>query len=425
MHYIATMQKNDPSPPAATRLRECPMCGLFQSMPGLGRGASAHCGRCGAALRHQRTDPAGRALALATTAMLLFGLAASQPFLELQLRGQGQPTTLFTGPEQLESQGMWELALVVLITTTLAPLAKLGGLIWVLVGLRLPRPPRHLATVFRWVELLGPWAMVEVFMLGVFVAYTKLSDMAAVQVGTAVYALGAIMLAMAAADAALDHEAIWEEIERQGLEAEPDTPGHGPRIGCDSCGFVSHHRHTCPRCGGRLHHRKPNSMARTAALLLAAAVLYVPANLLPVTTVIQLGRGSPSTILSGVEELGAAGQWPLALLVFVASISVPVLKLIGLGTLLITTKRRMAGRLGERTLLYRIVDAVGRWSMIDVFMISILTAVVHMGQLASVIPGPGVICFCAVVILTMVASHSFDPRLMWDAAEPPASRTPE
>jgi paraquat-inducible protein A len=133
-------------------------------------------------------------------------------------------------------------------------------------------------------------------------------------------------------------------------------------------------------------------------------------------TVIRLGRGESDTILSGVQALAVSGMWPLAALVFVASITVPVLKLTGLGMMLLTTRRGSSWRLPERTFIYRIVDSIGRWSMIDVFMVSILTALVRMGRLATINPGPGVLAFCSVVILTMFAAMSFDPRLMWDAA---------
>jgi paraquat-inducible protein A len=173
----------------------------------------------------------------------------------------------------------------------------------------------------------------------------------------------------------------------------------------------------CPRCGSALHARKPNSIARTWALLLAAAILYVPANLYPVMTVISLGQGTPDTILSGVEELAHAGMWPLALLVFFASITVPMLKLIGLTVMLISTQTRSHRRLRDRTVLYRIVEFVGRWSMIDVFMISILVGLVQLGNLATIEPGIGAVSFACVVILTMLAAESFDPRLMWDAVE--------
>ena len=144
--------------------------------------------------------------------------------------------------------------------------------------------------------------------------------------------------------------------------------------------------------------------------------LYIPANIYPVLTVVQLGSGQPSTILGGVRELIDYGLWPLAALVFFASVAVPVLKLVGLTVLLITTQRRSRDHLRDRTVLYRIVDAIGRWSMIDIFMESILVALVQFGVIASVYPGAGAIAFAAVVILTMLAARGFDPRLMWDNA---------
>jgi len=135
-----------------------------------------------------------------------------------------------------------------------------------------------------------------------------------------------------------------------------------------------------------------------------------------VLTVVRFGAGEPSTILGGVQELLDIGMWPLAALVFFASVAVPVLKLIGLGTLLISTHTGTGWALHDRTVLYRIVDAIGRWSMIDIFMESILVGLVQFGRLASVYPGPGAVAFAAVVILTMLAARSFDPRLMWDSA---------
>jgi paraquat-inducible protein A len=406
-----------PSVGAPPRMRECPECGLFQRLPALPRGAVARCARCGAVLRRRRSDPVGRSLALAVTGLLLFALAVGLPFMDVDVGGLNRETTLLSGPFELEQQGVWELGIAVLVTTVAAPLARLLALTYVLVGLRLPRPPHHLFAVFRWVEWLGPWSMVEVFLLGVFVAYTRLVTMAHVEVGGAIYALGGLMLAMAAADGVLDHEAVWEGLERRGVVAGRRASHPGKRLfGCDSCGMVSRATVQCPRCGAAARPRKTDSVARTWALLLAAAILYIPANTLPVLTVIRLGQGTPSTILGGVDELFAVGMWPLGLLVFFASILVPIFKLICLTLLLVSTGRGARTGLRERTLLYRVVDSIGRWSMIDVFMISILTAMVRMGRLASVYPGSGAIAFCSVVILTMLAAHSFDPRLMWDAA---------
>jgi paraquat-inducible protein A len=181
-------------------------------------------------------------------------------------------------------------------------------------------------------------------------------------------------------------------------------------------------RERCPRCDSTLHVRKPNSVARTWALVIAAAVLYIPANYYPVLTVVQLGAGQPSTILGGVEELITARQYPLAALVFFASILVPVLKLIGLSLMLIATQSGAAGWLRDRTRLYHIVRFIGRWSMIDIFMESLLGALVVFGSVVTIEPGVGAVAFCAVVILTMLAAETFDPRLMWDAVARGAPR---
>jgi paraquat-inducible protein A len=162
--------------------------------------------------------------------------------------------------------------------------------------------------------------------------------------------------------------------------------------------------------------RLPESISRTWALLAAATLLLVPANLYPVMTVTRFGMGEPSTILSGVVHLVEDGAWPLALLVFFASFVVPITKIGALALLLLTTQRGSAWRMRDRTLLYRVTEAVGAWSMIDVFLVGILVALVRMDALATVRPGIGATFFGAAVVLTMLAAHAFDPRLLWDRA---------
>jgi len=403
-------------PPAD--LRECPDCGLFQTVPKLRPGLVADCGRCGALLRRRRKNSFAVTSALMFTGLALFCVAMFSPLMGLRFAGREQLTTLPSLPLAFERFGMWELSLVVLAFTTVAPLAKLTLTAGVLIGLRTRRVPTPALTAMaRARSWLTPWAMTEVFLLGLFVAYTRLSVIATVEVGVALYAMAGLMLVMVAADAWLDEHAMWDAIGRHA--GRNQEPGHGPLIGCDTCGQATRgfEGEPCPRCESFLRVRKPEPVARTWALLLAAAALYIPSNILPVMTVIRLGRGHPSTILGGVQELIEYKMWPLALLVFVASVAVPVVKLILLAYMLITTQRGSAIRLRQRTRLYRLVDVIGRWSMIDVFMISILTALVRMGLLASVIPGAGAICFAGVVILTMLAAFSFDPRVMWDAAE--------
>ena len=173
------------------------------------------------------------------------------------------------------------------------------------------------------------------------------------------------------------------------------TSAERQTVACETCEKVAtiqgHERHLCRRCGARLHHRKPNGIARCWALVIAALILYIPANVYPVLTVVQMGSGAPSTILGGVEELVTAKMYPLAALVFFASILVPVLKLFGLMLLLVMTQLGRGERLVDRGRLYRIVSVIGRWSMIDIFMESILVALVQFGAIVTIEPGFGAV----------------------------------
>lgn len=173
----------------------------------------------------------------------------------------------------------------------------------------------------------------------------------------------------------------------------------------------------CPRCGAILHSRKPNSIARTWALLIAAGILYIPANILPMTISTSLGQTQSDTIMSGVIYFIQDGSWYIALIIFTASIFVPLLKLLILGYLLISVQRGFSFRPKDRTRLYRITETVGRWSMLDIFVVTIVVALVNLGALASMKAGPAAPYFAGVVVITIFAALSFDPRLIWDEKE--------
>ncbi|WP_300719297.1 paraquat-inducible protein A [Pseudomonas sp.] len=174
---------------------------------------------------------------------------------------------------------------------------------------------------------------------------------------------------------------------------------------------------TCTRCGAWVHARRPNSLMRTWALLLTSAILYIPANLLPIMTINALGQGEPSTIMSGVVELVQHGMIPIAAVVFIASILVPTFKLVGIGLLLFSVQRHQPLSARQRIIMYRFIEFIGRWSMLDIFVIAILVAVVNFGRIASVEANFGAVAFASVVILTMLAAVTFDPRLIWDNTE--------
>jgi paraquat-inducible protein A len=187
---------------------------------------------------------------------------------------------------------------------------------------------------------------------------------------------------------------------------------------CHTCGLLMQlppGKHAnCPRCGDSVHLRKSNSVRNTWALLLSAIAMYLPANVLPIMTVTSLGNTQSDTIMSGVIYFLKHGDWPLALVIFTASVLVPLLKMIALTYLLLSVQRKSPLRRNQRTRLYRITELVGRWSMVDVFVVALMAALVQVGELATIQPAMGAVAFASVVILTMLAAMAFDSRLIWD-----------
>ena len=401
----------------------CEGCGTVHRLPAMSDDTVATCTACGGQLALRYDDTVTRTLALYVAALCLVLVANAFPIMTMAIEGQSNAATILDSAKVLYVEGMWPLSVAVALAGIIMPLVKILGMIAVLTPLQLGLRPTWIVGAFRLVERVQTWAMMEVYLLGVIVAYVKMQDLATVTLGIAAIAFVLTILLVAAADARFDPHAIWLRLAKQAdasvLEPQPGTV----LVSCEQCEQVVRvpgdelHGLQCPRCGTPIHRRKPDSVNRTWALLVTAAILYVPANLLPVLTVISFGQGAPSTILGGVVELIQAGMLPVAILVLFASILVPVLKLIGLAFLLISVQRRWTTRLADRTKLYRIIEGIGRWSMVDVFMTGILAALVALGNLATISAGPGAVAFCGVVIVTIFASMSFDPRLMWDVAD--------
>jgi paraquat-inducible protein A len=287
----------------------------------------------------------------------------------------------------------------------------------VLVPLTFDRHFDSTFKVFRWVKKLFPWSLVGVFMLGVLVAIVKLMDLATVIPGPSLFFMAGLLVTLVAAQANLDERLIWHRISHHSkVKANEYHPLIHELVSCGSCHLIVEdgQHDSCPRCGEKLHFRKTDSIARTWALIFTATLLYIPANIYPIMTVTQFGRGNPDTILSGVIHLIESQLWGLALLVFFASIIVPVLKLLIMSYLLLSIQFASCWRPKDRTVLFRLTEVVGAWSMIDIFLIGILISLVKLEALATIEAGPGASFFAAVVVITLFAAHSFDSRLIWD-----------
>jgi paraquat-inducible protein A len=416
---------------SSNRLIACHECDLLQRETVLAKGGSARCRRCGAILYRSMPASVDRALALTLAGMVLFVVANAFPIVGLSVNGDLVETTLLGAVRTLYRDGMWPIAGLVFATTLLMPLLDMAAVAYLLVPLRMGRIPRRPEIVLRMVHWVTPWGMIEVLILGMLVALVKLAHIASVVPGIAMWAFGAVMLVLAAAAAAFDPHEIWARIDvarglaparpRQ-ISASAPTAARAGLFVCHDCGLLSKpaaHAHDghCPRCGAHLHFRKPSSIARTWAFVIAAVILYIPANALPVMDTSSLFGAQTDTILSGVVYLWTSGSWPLAIIVFIASIAVPMLKIIAIIFLTLTAQLRWRWLPRKRAIIYRLVELVGRWSMLDIYVITILVALVQFNALATIKAGPGAIAFGAVVVLTMFAAMSFDPRLIWDAVE--------
>lgn len=440
---MMSAQRKNPTPAlkVVEGLRECPSCGLFQCVSYLKPGQVAACGRCNAQLaRRRRTAPIAAPAAFCIASAALYLALLISTLMTLNVSGRENTVSLLTGPIELMHEGFGEVGLLVGLVTLIMPGIAIALMGAILVGATREHMPDWTPRFMRWYEALREWSMIEVYILGVFVAYSKLIDLALVSLEPGVYLIAGLMFTMAATDSTLDEEQIWQnrDIEEEMHDARGRrlsvehvyVHSHGMPpvqhlLSCHACQLVMDFGHTlpredvvgeCPRCQHTLRRRKPFSLSNTAALLIAAIIFYVPANLFPVMTYSKVGHADASTIVNGAIELWQAGLIPLSLLVLFASITVPVLKIVSLATMVTVTRFGWKRHLPFLTKLFRVVDIIGRWSMIDVFMISILVAVVHFNFLANVTANFGCVCFATVVILTIFAVHTFDPRGMWDAA---------
>jgi paraquat-inducible protein A len=392
----------------------CVDCGLVQETPELDRGAEASCARCGATLAREHHQPITGALMWCVTALLLALPAYLEPVFRVSALGMQHSTRVDGTVTSLIDDGFGFLALPLAMFAIVIPVVWLLSVALVLACLETGHRPPWLGRLFRYAITLDMWAMPDVFVMGGFVAYTRLQSMTRVDIAAGGWAFLAFAFAVTMLRVVMDEHFLWQEIMQ-----DPQRESSQAVMICPYCALLLNaplEGEPCPRCTGTIHHRQPDALARCAALVGASYLLYIPANLLPVLSVTRLGRHENDTILGGVVELIHAGMWPLALIVFTASIAVPVLKLFGLTWFLLATWQRSRNHIAVRTKLHRVIAAIGRWSNIDVFMIGLLAALVSFGNLADIGPQPGAISFACVVFMTMLASNAFDARLMWDAA---------
>lgn len=398
----------------------CPQCGLHVELPTLGPGEEASCPRCDEHLVSIPHSPVDEPLALALASLILLLLACSFPLLAIDVQGNQTQISLLQSAETIYRRDFALLANVLLLCVLLLPATFLLSTIYLFTGIKAGRRLPWMKPLARLAIAVRPWMMVDVFLLGAIVSMIKMASLAQVGFGLSFWALLGFSLVLTRTGSLIDPH--WLHYRVNLLhDIDPTRRPEGPGHGCPACGFISpaaagH----CHYCHAALHARHPHSLQKTVALLATAVVLYLPANLYPIMLTESLGRTTPSTIVQGIFLLWQKGSYPIALIIFVASVFIPIVKMIALALLCLAASRPRQVRPLHLTRLYRIIDFIGRWSMVDVFVVIILVTLVHMGSLMSVHPGVAAVSFCGVVLATMLSAMSFDVRLLWDV-QPPVS----
>lgn len=403
--------------PTSTRVTiECPNCGLAQVCGESTPNHKISCCRCRTLLAHCAGKNLDATFACVAALLLLLIPAMTEPFLTTSVFGATRTSVLPMSAFALWQEGWPLLATTVFLFLLFFPVVRFGALAAVLLALRMDRRPRWVGVVFRLSNALQTWAMLDVFLLGFGVAYARLHASLQVTLDTGAVCFMAATLLSLVSRATLDKATVWHRIASDTIP----KPGE-PVIACRSCGYwvpQDQEGCRCPRCTAIVRHRRANSIQRAIALLIAAVLLYFPANLYPIATIPIDFRPTAYTVLGGIVDLTRSGLLGLALIVFCASFTIPLLKMVGLAWCVASTIRRSNKHLIAKTRAYRVIEEVGRWSMVDPLTIACFVPVLHFNGLVNGSAEAAATPFAAVVILTTLAVKFFDPRLMWDAAEP-------
>ncbi|MFM4702883.1 PqiA/YebS family transporter subunit [Aeromonas bivalvium] len=396
----------------------CEECDLLAPATLLAPGEARHCERCGHVLTRNLPEQARRPIAYGMAAIIMFVLANSFTFMSFSAKGLGQEMTFLQCITTLVEEGYLFLGAVLSLTLIGLPLVYLGSIMLVLWRLDKHMHDKALRSLSRLLCRIQPWLMVDVFLIGVLISLVKLMGMADIKMGLSFWAFVGYTLLLIKTISSLDRRWLWQRLFGPTEDRELD-PGMGAReaglVNCHLCGALGEQgQHSCRRCGAYLHSRKPGGLARTWALLITSAILYIPANLYPIMDTVFLGDTSPSTILGGVVLLWSMGSYPIAAVIFIASVVVPLAKILALFWLCYRVQSGDGASPLGKLKLYRMTEFVGRWSMIDVFVVAILAGLIRLDNLMTIYPGPAAVAFSGVVLITMVAAMSFDSRLIWD-----------
>lgn len=410
------------------QLTACEDCDLLLPVTEAPPNHSAVCPRCNAVISRRSTHSIAKTLALSLTGLLLYLPAISQPLMTFESFGFSDSASVIDSILIFLHNGYYFVSFMVLISALIFPLILLSLIFTISLQMWRNRYPSVLARLFRTYLKLEEWAMVEVYLLGIMITVIKMSDAAEIHYHAGIFCFSALVLISMAITTVIDKDFFWGKIENRSKNPHNKTAGlfsksrqifitaaENNLFLCHTCHKLSPATITlCPRCGDGLHCRKPKSIARTWALVITSVLFFIPANIMPIMQVDFLGVPDRSTILDGIIYFFHSGSYLIGLIIFTASILVPLFKIVGLIILLLTTRPCTSKYLRQKATMFRFIAFIGRWSMLDIFVIALLTVLVDFGFLTSIHAAPAATYFCFVVASTMLAAITFDPRIMWD-----------
>lgn len=424
-----------------TSYAACPGCDLLVTINPVDLSHRVICNRCGTTIVRSTRNSIERVLAISSAGLLLFIPAMYLPLMTLTTIGIKVSGNVIQTARHFLTEGYFIVAVMVLLSAIIFPLAKL--LCAFLVALQVKRSPQTpwLKPVFRFLSHIDEWGMAEVYLIGILVSLIKIFGMASISFGIGFICFILLVFLSVANTSAIDKTLFWNRIARQdnkrlkriiGKSFITHHQGPSAVVTAKECGLTRCHdcglleRRTlavCPRCNASLHQRKTHSIQRTWALLVAAIIFVIPANMFPIMEVKLLGVPDRSTIMDGIIYFFKDGSYGIGLIIFLASIIVPLFKIVGLSIILFSIQFNKCGYLKQKTRMFRFIEFIGRWSMLDIFVIAVMSVLVDFGFLTSIHTAPGATFFCIVVISTMLAAIVFDPRLLWDNCQSNSQQT--
>lgn len=410
-------------------LISCAECGLVVALPALQEGEKARCPRCQHTLIQFIKHPVQRPIAYAFAALIALLLSISFSFISFRIEGIAQEISLLHAVTMLDEYQNTALAVLLLLTIIVLPAIYLILVLYLYIhSSRVEklsaRQLEHIRLFCKILSHVQPWLMVDVFLIGVLVSLIKIATLADVSLGDSFWGVCLYTLLLVKCVSLIDSSWLWEQFFPNtvvaGIKAG-DTHLSGNHLSCHTCHQVnklsaagSMH---CLRCKSKLHHYAPErNLQQVWALLLTAVVFYIPANLYPIMYTASLGKNEPATIIGGVVLLWQHGSYPIALVIFFASVFIPMAKIFILAWLFIAVQRSINSTEKvsmQRQKIYRLTELIGRWSMIDIFVVAILVALVQLQNLMAIYPGSAALSFAAVVIFTMLSAMRFDSRMLW------------